>query len=69
MKKIECKKCGHEIILGIEDEERKFTCCGQPMEEAKETASCRNAGPEAARPMVAEQPCNDFTGLLANTAD
>ncbi|MDR2900330.1 MAG: hypothetical protein LBV20_02260 [Treponema sp.] len=62
MKKIKCKRCGHEIILGIDDEERIFTCCGKPMAEITETVSYRNAGSEAARLMVAEQSCNGFTG-------
>ncbi len=63
MKKITCKKCGQEISLGIEDEWRLFTCCGQMMTEADETASCRNAwSRKEARLMFAEQSCNEFSG-------
>lgn len=58
-KKFKCQKCGREVTLGIQDE--NLECCGEPMVEVK-VASCRNAGPEASRPMVAEEPCDDFTG-------
>lgn len=61
-KKMKCQNCGREITLGIKEEELDSPeCCGQPMIEVQ-VGSCRNAGPEASRPMVAEEPCNDFTG-------
>lgn len=60
MKKNECRKCGHEILLGIDDGEWLFTCCCRSVMKTAETA--RYATTEAARPMSEEQPCDDFTG-------
>jgi hypothetical protein len=67
MKRIKCKKCGHEISLGIDDEERNFICCDQLMAEVTEKTSFRNSGFGAvsSKPIIAEQPCNNFTGNLA----
>ncbi len=64
MKKLRCKKCDYEICLGIDDEERSFTCCGQSMVEIE---SCWNTDPGTAKPMVAEQLCKDFTGSLVES--
>ncbi len=62
MKKIKCKKCGREISLGVEDEDRILTCCGQPMVEVKETVSCKIAKPESARSIAAGQFYVNFMG-------
>jgi hypothetical protein len=54
VKKMECKKCGREITLGIDDEERSFTCCGQPMIELTETSFCKNANSEVSAEALAK---------------
>ncbi|QQO09878.1 hypothetical protein [Breznakiella homolactica] len=61
-KTFRCGICGKTAKLGIEDEVP--VCHGQEMQEVIEQtgAACMHAGPEAARPMEAEGPCNDYTG-------
>lgn len=54
-----CEDCGHEIIQ--DEHEPVPQCCGEKMKEIPLEA-CRDAGPEAARPGVEDEPCEDFTG-------
>jgi ssDNA-binding Zn-finger/Zn-ribbon topoisomerase 1 len=59
MKKMECKKCGHEILLRIDDEEKIFMCCGQPTVKVQQIALRQNTGVEIENLMFAEQFSND----------
>jgi len=54
-----CDDCGHEIIQDEQDPVPE--CCGEKMKEIP-LDSCREAGPEATRPGVEDEPCEDYTG-------
>lgn len=60
-KMYECTICGSKKQVSDDSHPE---CCGKPMQEIIDQA-CRDAGPEAARPMKAEEPCEDFTGSQA----
>lgn len=58
-KAYKCSVCGKEVVS--DSSEGIPQCHGKPMYEISMEA-CREAGPEAKRPLNDEEPCEDFRG-------
>jgi hypothetical protein len=56
----QCQKCKKKAI--VKDETKKPSCCGKPMMKIQVNICLQPDHAEHARPMDADEPCDDFRG-------